>query len=144
MVVLGPDDAVTEWMSGSVAELVGPVESILVLGAGPELPKVGEVVTGGLKGQVIAEGKPAAGVEVELCASPSMMFETSPCADATKRFEVTTDSEGRFSVTDVPLGVYGVAVKTDGKWQVTRATNGADAMTAQAVLDLGQVLVGAP
>ena len=142
--VLGPEDEKTEWMSGSVPELVGMVENILVVGAGPKLPEVGEVVTGGLKGQVIAQGTPAAGIAVELCAAPSMMFETSPCADASKRFEATTDAEGRFAVSDVPLGVYGVAVKVDGKWRLTRAGNRASAMKPDAVLDLGRVLVGSP
>lgn len=142
--VLGPGDDKTEWMSGSVPELVGAVESILVLGAGPTLPEVGEVQTGGLKGQVMVEGKPVPGIAVELCPSPSMMFESSPCADAPKRFEATTDPEGRFEVMDVPLGVYGVAVQTDGKWKITRPTGSAATMKPDAVVDLGQVSIDSP
>ena len=63
-------------------ELVGEVEAILVVGAGPAtLPGAGPQRKGGLTGKILRGGSPQASVPVELCPSPDMMFTDSPCAD---------------------------------------------------------------
>jgi hypothetical protein len=142
--VLGPGDAKAEWKSGSVLELAGQVEHIVPIGAGPELPAVGPVKTGGLRGRVFVDGKALAGASLELCPSPDMMFETSPCGDAAVRFAGTTDAEGEFVLEGVPIGAYGIAVEVGDKWQLTMSSNFGAKMKAGEIHDVGTINVKVP
>ncbi|MEX1367225.1 MAG: hypothetical protein AB1Z98_29130 [Nannocystaceae bacterium] len=138
--ILGPGSETVEWKSGSVDELAGQVEVIGVVGAGPELPgEVGPVKTGGLKGKVIMGGAGVASTEVEICPKPNSFFRKSPCADSPTRRVATTDADGNFEITDVPLGAYGLAVKVGKKWRVTFGSEyGAD-MEEGKVYDIGSI-----
>lgn len=129
-----------EWASGMVDELAGQVEVIGVAGAGPELPAaVGPVKKGGLKGNVIKEGKGFANAEVEICPNPSSWFTKSPCAESPTRFSATTDAEGNFEMKDVPLGAYGLAVKVADKWNLTYGAEYGAGMKEGETYDIGSI-----
>ncbi len=138
--ILGPGDERVEWKSGSIDQLAGKIDVIGVIGSGPELPgEVGPVKTGGLKGKILKGGAAVADTQVEICPNPSGYFTKSPCADSPTRLTATTDAEGSFQIDSVPLGAYGLAVKTGKKWQLTfGAEYGAD-MKEGEVYDIGAV-----
>lgn len=141
--IVGPGDERVEWKSGSIDELIGQVERIGVVGTGPELPsEVGPVKTGGLKGKVLTGGAGLANVEVEICPKPSSFFRKSPCAESPTRRTATTDAEGNFEMTDVPLGAYGLAVKSGKKWQLTFGSEYGKGMKEGEVYDIGSVKLG--
>lgn len=139
--ILGPGEQKVEWKSGSVEQLAGQVEDIVVVGAGPELPQVGPVKKGGLKGKILAEGKGLANTQIEMCPKPDSMFEKSPCDDSTTRFSATTDADGNFEFSEVPLGAYGVAVKVGEKWQITFGSEYGAEMKEGETLDIGSIKV---
>ncbi len=138
--ILGPGEAKTEWPSGTVPELVGEATAILVVGAGPEkLPAAGPLRKGGLTGKVLSNGSPQTGVPVELCPSPDMMFTDSPCADSAVKFVTTTDDKGVWTVSEVPLATYGIAVKLGEKWQITLGERLGQGMQEGKVYDTGSL-----
>ncbi len=140
--VLGPGDAKTEWPSGSIAELVGQVEDILVVGSGPAaLPAPGAVRKAGLTGKLLAGGSPLVGADVEICPSPAMMFTDSPCGDSPLKFVGVADDKGVWTFQDVPLGTYGIAVKVDGKWQITLGERLGEGMKEGQVYDTGSLVL---
>ncbi|MBK9756160.1 MAG: hypothetical protein IPO88_22225 [Nannocystis sp.] len=138
--VIVPGAARVEWASGSVPELVGDIKEIVVFGAGPkDLPTGGPLATGGLTGTILRDGAPVAGTTVELCPSPSSFFTKSPCHDAPVKFTAKTDAAGVWTVANVPLGSYGLAIKNGKKWSVTLMSDMADGMKAGAVYDTGSM-----
>jgi hypothetical protein len=138
--VLGPGEAKTEWPTGSVPELIGEVNAIVVVGSGPtELPASGAIRTGGLTGKLLRDGAPLANVEVEICPSPGMVFSKSPCADATTKFSGKADDKGQWTFNDVPLGTYGIAVKIADKWQITFGHTLGEGMKEGQVFDTGSI-----
>jgi hypothetical protein len=142
IIVPGSDEAV-QWRSGSVLELAGHVEHIVAIGAGPDLPEVGAVKTGGIKGKVLTDGKTLAEAEVEMCPSPDTLFKTSPCGDSPVKFASKTSADGEFSFDAVPIGAYGVAVKVGGKWQLTMSSNFGTKMKEGDTYDIGSINVKA-
>lgn len=138
--ILGPGDARVEWPSGAVPELSGEVVGIAVVGAGPaELPQTGPVKKGGLKGKLLRGGQPVAGVDVELCPSPGMLFTKSPCADSSVKFAGKTNADGEWQFDEVPLGAYGIAIKTEGKWRITMGSDLGVEMKEGQVFDAGSI-----
>lgn len=138
--VIVPGAARVEWASGSVPELVGDIREIVVIGAGPkDLPAGGPLATGGLTGKILRDGNPVAGTTVELCPSPSTFFTRSPCHDAPVKFVATTDTAGVWTVQNVPLGSYGLAIKNGKKWSVTLMSDMADGMKTGETYDTGSM-----
>jgi hypothetical protein len=138
--VFGPGDAKTDWPSGSVPELIGSVVDIVVAGAGPaKLAEGGPIAKGGLTGKLLKDGEPMAGVEVELCTNPSSYFKKTPCHEAPVKFAVTTDAGGVWTVNDMPLGNYGIAVKDKDGWRVTLMNDLGDGMKEGKVYDTGSL-----
>jgi len=116
---------------------------MLVVGAGPaELPGAGAVRKGGLSGTLVRDGNPLAGVAIEICPSPSMIYSKTPCADGAVKFSAKTDEAGMWTVPEVPLGTYGIAVKIDGKWKITLGRSLGAGMKEGQVLDTGAMTVG--
>jgi hypothetical protein len=76
---------------------------------------------------------------VELCPSPDMMFTDSPCADSPVKFVTTTDDKGVWTVAEVPLATYGIAVKLDEKWQITLGERLGKGMQEGKVYDTGSL-----
>lgn len=138
--ILGPGDAKVEWASGAVSELSGEVVGIAVVGAGPAaLPAAGPVKTGGLKGKILRGGAAVADADVEICPSPGMLFSKSPCADSRVKFSGKTNAQGEWQFDAVPLGAYGIAVKTEGKWKITMGSNLGSEMKEGQVYDSGSI-----
>ena len=118
--VLGPNDERADWLMGSVPEIAGKVKGILVVGAGPDLPEVGEQKKAkSFAGTILLDGNPLADAPIEICPEPSSLIKTSPCEDSPIKFSGKTDAEGKFTFADVPLGAYGVGVKSGEKWKIT-------------------------
>ncbi len=140
MTILGPNDAKTEWPGGSIPELTGEIRNMLVVGTGPaELPGAGNVRKGGLTGKLLREGSPLADISVEVCPSPSMIYSKTPCADGAVKFSTKSDASGVWTVSDVPIGTYGMAVKVDGKWQITFGHEMGNGMKEGQVFDTGSL-----
>ncbi len=137
--VVGPADERAMWMMGSVPEIAGKVKGILVVGAGPELPEVGEQKKAGLSGTILLDDAALADAEVEACPEPSSMIKTSPCEDSPIKFSGKTDAEGKFTFTDVPLGAYGVGVKAGDKWKITFSGEYGAKMKEGETFDIGKL-----
>lgn len=138
--VLGPGDAKLEWPSGAVPELSGEVVGIAIAGTGPaELPTGGPIKTGGLTGKVLRGGSPVANASIELCPSPGMLFTKTPCSDSAVKFAGKTDEQGVWRFEGVPLGAYGIAIKTEGKWKITMGSDLGVEMKEGQVYDVGSI-----
>ncbi|MBX3160616.1 MAG: hypothetical protein KF773_31915 [Deltaproteobacteria bacterium] len=119
VVILDGDGALLQqWRPGTVAGINGKVQAIAVAGAGPELPELKAAAKGAIAGKVIHNGKAVAGAVIEICASPGMMFRTSPCGDAIVSHRATSAADGTFTIPDVAVGSYGFAIKPRAKWLV--------------------------
>jgi hypothetical protein len=138
-----PDGGRRFWPTGSYDGLRGSVESLFIVGAGPdELPAEVAAATATVAGILEVESGESAGVRVQLCPDPSMSsrFDT-PCAGAAIHLEATTDATGRFRLEGVPLTTFGLAVQVAGRWIVTGAGKyGAD-IRRDEVLDIGPLMI---
>lgn len=138
--VLGPEEARTEWRSGSVDELVGDVDSLTVVGSGPEIPGPAPTTkTATIRGGIQVDGKPVAETRVEVCPSPGGTLAASPCGRSTPRFEGTTDSDGSFEFHRVPIGLYGVAAQLEGGWKWRTTFDLSRQRERDGALDLGVI-----
>ena len=138
--VVGPNDERGMWMMGSVPEIAGKVKGILVVGAGPDLPEVGEQKKAStFTGTILLDGKPLAEAPIEICPEPSSLIKTSPCEDSPIKFSGKTDAEGKFSFADVPLGAYGVGVKAGEKWKITFSGEYGAKMAEGKPFDIGKL-----
>ena len=68
-----------------------------------------------------------------------MLFTKSPCADSSVKFAGKTDEQGVWRFEEVPLGAYGVAIKTEGKWKITMGSDLGVEMKAGQVYDVGSI-----
>lgn len=81
---------------GSIDLVRGPIERVVVIGDGPELPPPGPVHARTFSGIVLDENAaPIANALVETCANPP------PCAPKAPRWSTRTDRDGRFTL-DLP------------------------------------------
>jgi hypothetical protein len=119
LVILDGDGKLAQqWEPGTVAGITGAIQSAVVVAGGPALPQVGAAARGTVTGKVIRKGQAVAGAAIELCASPSTMFQKTPCDDASVARTATTGADGAFSLADVPVGTYGFAVKPEKQWLI--------------------------
>ncbi len=117
--VLGPTQERVEWKMGALPELAGKVKGVLVVGAGPDLPDVGEVKKGTLQGKILIDGAPLADADIEMCPEPATLIKRSPCEESPVAFSGKTGADGSFRFEEAPLGAYGIAVRVGGKWKTT-------------------------
>ena len=92
------------------------VEALAIHGGGPaEIPEATAPVTGSLTGTITTGGAPLAGIDVVLCSDqPSIIYSgATPCSGYPFESVVTTDAEGRFAFSDVPIGDYDLAWNVD-------------------------------
>ena len=95
------------------------IYALAVGGDGPALPVHTQKATGSLSGRIVRAGQPVHGSKVEACSEfIGMMFSgATPCADNPLSRIVTTDDDGRFVFTDLPVGRYGITFQSpEGKW----------------------------
>lgn len=137
--IVGPDKQRVMWRSGTMDEIAGQVNHIVLMGAGPELPEAGEVHRGTITGRVVKGQTGVAALSIELCESPSMIYSRTPCTGAPTHLVGKTDADGRFTFADVPLGAYGVAVKVGRKWQITLGTAMGSMMKQGESFDVGEI-----
>ncbi|MBI5157933.1 MAG: hypothetical protein HZA58_07985, partial [Acidimicrobiia bacterium] len=117
--IIDGDDAVTYTMATS--GLAGNcVDAIWVDGDGPELPEPTDPVTGSLAGSVTLLGAPHAGRRVVVCSEqPSPIYSGEhPCEGYPVGMVTVTDEQGRFLLTDIPIGDYDIAWEVEqGSWK---------------------------
>lgn len=105
----------TQATSGLVAN---QIFSILCYRAGPSsLPLPHGSRAGSASGKVLRQSAPLAGAEVNIAWDVSTIFSgPTPCKGDV--YKATTDDEGRFSIADIPIGVYEYAIyiPEDNKW----------------------------
>ncbi len=140
-----PDGDKRFWPTASFEGLAGPVEAMIVVGAGPDgLPAEAVAATATVAGVVEIAGGGSAGVRVQLCPAPSMSSRyDTPCSDAAIHVEATTDEGGKFRMEGVPVTTFGLAVHAGNRWIVTSAEGYGSAMRRGEVFDVGVVAIPA-
>lgn len=104
----------------STSGLAGPcIDTIAVGGNGPALPQPTQPKVGSLTGLITLGTEPVEDASIVLCSDrPGMIFSgPHPCADHPFFYEASTDAEGRYVFTDVPIGEYQATWRVpDGQW----------------------------
>ena len=59
------------------------------------------------------------------------------------RGQASTNAEGEFTIAELPIGAYGIAVEVQGKWQLTMSSNFGTKMKQGEVHDVGTINVKA-
>jgi len=97
------------------------IRAITCIGDGPpSLPLPGEAQPGSISGKMTCQEEPVAGVEVNICWDVSwpLFFGPTPCKGEV--YKAATDSEGHFSIGNIPPGTYKLAIRImegeEGKW----------------------------
>lgn len=135
-------DLVQHWEPGTIAGVTGEVAAVAVVDDGPALPSPRPAVTGAVTGRVLKAGKPAAGAAIELCASPMLVYEHSPCEIATFVRTATTRGDGGFRVDDVPVGSFGVAARpAASRWHIPLQLDCCEQLEARGGVDVGVIVV---
>lgn len=101
------------------APLIGnDISSVAVLGGGPLLPEPITLSPGGIAGVIVEQDTSVANRVVQLCVETiySSYEGESPCEDQPFSMETSSDENGAFSFTNVPVGYYGIVVQTDEGW----------------------------
>lgn len=119
LAVIDAEGRAVTFPQGSVSEIAGTVSAIALVGGGPELPGVGTVQTGSVTGKLLRTGEAVADATVELCKSPAMIYQKTPCTGAPFHGKAQTGADGVFAVSDVPVGTYRLAIKSGAKWSST-------------------------
>lgn len=110
-----------EWVNYRMdtADLINhDLEMVAVVGAGPALPELMTKAPGSLTGKVLKDGAPVVDTVVEICVESLGMFYygDSPCSDQQVYFSTTTDADGVFTFTDIPVGLYVITIQTEDSW----------------------------
>ena len=110
--------------SARLGDFAGDMNRLVVSGEGPPLPELGEERRGTLRARVTLylSDEVLANTEVELCsASPGPEYtintEASPCAGVERKWTTTTDAQGRFELSELPLAHYHIVVRVEGVWR---------------------------
>ena len=129
---------IEHWQPGTLAGVPGAVDHLLVVGNGPDrLPRASAPATGTVVGKVIRDGTPVSNTDLQICASPDMMFEKTPCENKPFVRSAKTDDGGQFHLPDVPIGSYGFAIKANDKWMITIGGGCCTAMKDGKEFDVG-------
>ena len=107
------------------------VETLAIDGGGPpEVPAPTTPEMGSLTGVIRTDGQPLANASVVLCSDqPGAVFTgDTPCSGQPYESVAVTDTEGRFTFTDVPIGDYELAWQVDEDTWRSYLIGGEDAM----------------
>ncbi|MBL9023915.1 MAG: hypothetical protein JNL21_17095 [Myxococcales bacterium] len=124
---------------GRVPGLTGAnVQRVAVAGDGPELPKLGDKVRGGVKGKVNVD-KPT---QVELCAGfiggfDGKFYGPTPCSGQAVLRSMKTDKDGNFELKDVPPYNMSLLIQTDATSWVRRDPKCCTDLKTGQVKDIG-------
>ncbi len=129
---------VTLYPMGSIPTLAGAIVSMAIIGRGPDLPDPVEPRKLNVTGKFLQGVAPAANYSVLLCPHPTDTHPDDPCAGNAAKFQTTTDAQGVYHFTGVPLGGYVRSWKgADGSWTVIDGDNRAVRGTED--IDLGEL-----
>jgi ligand-binding sensor domain-containing protein len=100
----------------ATSELAGDcVESILVVGRGPDLIEPSEPRVGHVIGRVVSTGEPAVDSEVLLCSDspPPFYSGAHPCDGFAFSLLTATEEDGVYRFPDVPVASYHTVLRID-------------------------------
>jgi hypothetical protein len=139
LAILGPDGALlAQWTRGTIPLIRGPVSRVAVQGSGPTaLPILAPEATGTVRGTLVGPAGPLAGVDLEVCLSPRIWSDGTPCAGGVAVHTAKTDEKGRFTLTDMPIGGFGIAVREGEGWTVVMGFPCCGKLQPGGTLDLG-------
>ncbi|MGB0388265.1 MAG: two-component regulator propeller domain-containing protein [Ardenticatenaceae bacterium] len=111
----------TNWQTYQMdsADLVdNDIRTLAVIGGGPALPEASDKKNGALSGQLLdRDKKPIAGATVEICIKYSEYGARRPCKGQPLTLQATSDADGNFLITDIPVGRIVVTVNiAPDKW----------------------------
>lgn len=95
------------------------VRSVAVVAGGPALVAPVAKGPGTLSGRVLdASRNPVPNAKLEICVETlgSIYYGDTPCSSQPFLIKAQTDGEGRFSISDIPAGLYIITIFTDGSW----------------------------
>jgi hypothetical protein len=150
--IIAADGKIDDYPIAQLGDIAGAVGPLIVEGDGPPPPTLGRERKGNLTGVIVVlEGetkKPLPGVALELCSRLAPAGELppdpkrSPCAGVPTTHATTTDGEGKFELTSVPIGDYYFGAEIDGQW----ARGKAKSLTMRAGMNgnVGKVTVIVP
>ncbi|HLY24922.1 MAG TPA: two-component regulator propeller domain-containing protein [Aggregatilineales bacterium] len=95
------------------------IVALAVTGNGPALPAPITRKPGSLSGTVVTGTTPLAGAAVEVCTEfiGSSFTGNTPCSDNPFFKDGKTGADGKFTVPDLPPGLYGMVIQAaNGKW----------------------------
>jgi hypothetical protein len=95
------------------------IVALAIVGKGPALPAPLTRKTGSLSGTVVMGTTPLAGAAVEVCTEfiGSSFTSDTPCSDNPFFKDGKTGADGKFTIADLPPGLYGMVIQeADGKW----------------------------
>jgi hypothetical protein len=138
--VIGPDGKPTSFAAGSIPEITASIQAIGVVGSGPELPTVGEIAKGSIRGTLTKAGVPVDKAYVEVCNFPSSTFpkDSTPCKGAKITGHADTDASGTFQINDLPLLDYRIVIRVDSEWFGVEG-KACKGLSAGAVCDVGEL-----
>ncbi len=84
------------------------LRGVIVTGDGPPLPPPVKKAPGTLTGQLLADTEPIAGAAIDICVKvmSSRFFKDTPCLNQPFVKSSATDSDGYFTLPDLPPGLY--------------------------------------
>lgn len=88
------------------------IQAITFIGGGPSsFPLPYEAQPGSVSGKLISQEVPVVGAEINICWSVSwpLFFGPTPCKGEV--YKAVTDSEGQFSIVNIPPGAYKLAIR---------------------------------
>lgn len=94
------------------------ISTVLVVGAGPQLPETAAEPAGTMTGSLTLDGEPFVGTRVEICVEALHSFYdgATPCSDQQVYFSTETADDGSFTLADVPEGYYVITAETTDGW----------------------------
>jgi hypothetical protein len=130
----------TSFAAGSIPEITATIQAIGVVGAGPELPTLGEIAKGSIRGTLTKAGAPIDKAYIEVCNFPSSTFrkDSTPCSGAKITGHAQSDASGTFQIDELPLLDYRIVIRVDRDWFGVEG-KACKGLAAGSVCDVGEL-----
>lgn len=95
------------------------IKSLAVLAGGPALVGAATKAPGTLSGRVLDQNRnPIPNAPIELCVESlgTIFYGDTPCSTQPLVIKAQSDAEGRFTISDVPAGMYIITIFANGGW----------------------------